>query len=101
MENWPEKIYFFMAILLSFLLVACLACADYDELIEMDILSSIPAYENPDLEGLKANKQDRDKLFVQSAFPVICFSSFFFIEQLPHFCSPILSSPRSMSVLRC
>jgi hypothetical protein len=101
MKNRPEKIYFFLAILLSFLLIACSVYAHYDELIEIDLLSSHPTFENPDLEGLVADKQNKAKIFVQSASPVICFSGFFCLEQLPHFSSPILFSPRSTSILRC
>ena len=101
MKNRPEKIYFFLAILLPFLLIACSVCAHYDELIEIDFLSSHPTLENADIEGLVADKQNRAKIFVQSAPPVICFSMFFFIDQLPQSFSPILSSPLSISVLRC
>jgi len=101
MKNKRERIYSFLAILISFLLIACSVYAHYDELIEIDFLSSHPSFENPDLEGLVGDKQNKAKIFVQSPSPVICFSSFFCIEQLPHFSSPILSSPRSISVLRC
>jgi hypothetical protein len=101
MKDRPEKIYSFLAILISFLLIASSVYAHYDEIIEIDLLSSHPTFENPDLEGLVADKQSKAKIFVQSASPIMCFSSFFCIEQLPHFSSPILFSPRSISNLRC
>ena len=101
MKNRAEKISFPLAILLSFLLMASPVCAHYDELIEMDIISSLPAFENPDLERLEADKQDRAKIFVQSASLVTCFSSFFLIDQFSRFYSSIHSSPRSTSILRC
>ena len=94
MKNRPKKIYFFLAILISVLLIVCSVSAHYDELTEIDLLSSHPTFEHPDLEGLEADKQDRAKIFVQGDSPVICFSSSFSIDQLPHFYSPILSSPR-------
>jgi hypothetical protein len=101
MKNRTERIYFLLAILLSFLLISSLAYAHYDELIEIDLLSSYPAFENPDQEGLAADKQNNAKVFVQISSPVICSSSFFYIEQLQHFSSPLLSFPGSISVLRC
>jgi hypothetical protein len=101
MKNWPEKISFFLAILISFLLIASSVYAHYDELIEIDLLSSHPTFENPDPEGLIADKQNKAKIFVQSPSHAICFSSFFTSEELPHFSSPILFSPPSISNLRC
>jgi hypothetical protein len=101
MKNRPEKIFSFLAILISVLLIACSVFARYDELTEIDLLSSHPTFENADLEGLEADKQNRAKMFVQSDSPEICFSSFSFIKQIPHFFSPLLSSPQSISVLRC
>ena len=101
MKNRPEKIYSFLAILISFFLIASSVYAHYDELIEIDLFSSHPTLENPDPEGLAAGKQNKARIFVQISSPVICSSSFFCIEQLPHFSSPILFSPWSISILRC
>lgn len=101
MNNRPEKIFFFLAILISVFLIVCSVSARYDELTEIDLLSSHPTFENADLEGLEADKQNRAKIFAQEASPVICFSSSFIIDQLPHFYSPIFSCPPSIFVLRC
>ena len=101
MKNRPEKKYSFLAILISFLLIASSVYAHYGEVIEIDFLSFHPTFESPDLEVLVTDKQNKAKIFVQSAPPVICFSSFFCIEPLSHFSSPILLSPWSISILRC
>jgi len=101
MKNSRKKIFSFLAILISVLLIACSVSARYDELTEIDFLSSHPTFENADMEGLEADKQNRAKIFVQSASPEICFSSFFCIKQISHFFSPLLSSHQSISVLRC
>ncbi len=101
MKDRSEEIYFFLSIFFSFLLIACSVCAQDDELIEIDLLSSPPTLERPELKDLEADKQEGTKIFAQHPSPAICFSSFFFIDQLPHFWSPILYLPRSISVLRC
>jgi hypothetical protein len=101
MKNSRKKIFSFLAILISVLLIGYSVSAHYDELTEIDFLSSHPTFENADMEGLEADKQNRAKIFVQSASPEICISSFFCIKQISHFFSPLLSSPQSISVLRC
>lgn len=101
MKNSREKIFSFLAILISFLLIACSVSALYDELAEIDFLSSHPTFENADMEGLEADKQNRAKIFVQSVSPEICFSGFICDKQVPHFFSPLLSFRQSISVLRC
>jgi hypothetical protein len=101
MKNKPEKLYAFLAILILFLLIVCPAYSHYNELIEIDFLSSHSSFENPDLEGLLADKQNKAKIFVQSSSSVNCFSSFFCIEQFPRVSSPILSLIGPISILRC
>ncbi len=100
-KNRPGKIFIYLPILLSILLIVCSAYAHYDEIIEIDLLSLQPTFENADMEGLVADKQNKAKVFVQIAAPVICFSSFILPDQVPYFHSPNFSSPLSTLILRC
>ena len=77
MENRPEKLLFPLAILLSFLLISGSVSARYDELKEIDFLSSHPIFENADLEVLEADKQNRTKAFAQGACSRNLFFQFF------------------------
>lgn len=100
MKNKLGKLYIFIAILISFLLIACSAYSHCDKLIEVDFLSSHPSFENHDLESLVADKQNKAKIIVQSSFPIISFSMYFCSERFPHVSSPILSPNGSTSILR-
>ncbi len=95
------EINFFLAIFLSLLLMTASVYAHYDELIELDLLSSYAAFENPDQEGPAADKQNNAKVFVQISSIVICSPSFLSIEQFLLFCPPNPSIPPSAFVLRC
>jgi hypothetical protein len=101
MKNKREKLSTFLALLISFLLIACSGYSHYNKLMEIDFLSSHSSFENPDLEGLLADKQDKAKIFVQSSSSVNGSLSFFGIEPFPQVSSPILSSLGSISILRC
>jgi len=101
MKNERGGKSFFLPILVSFLLLAGSFYAHYNELSEIDFLSSQPAFENGDLEVTAADNQNKAKFFVQAAVPVICFSSFRFHDRFPFFPIPILSSSLSTPILRC
>jgi hypothetical protein len=101
MKNKPEKLFTFLAIFIASLLMACSVYSHYNELIEIDSLSTHSSFENPDPEGLLADKQNKAKSLTQSSSLLFCFSSFFRMEPLPLFSSPIPSTVESISVLRC
>ncbi len=101
MKNRSEKKYLFPTLLFSILLIACSSLGHYDELLEIDLFSFQHAFENPDVKGLASDKQNLPIIFVNSTSPEICFSSFFFINPLPHSFPSILSSFQPISILRC
>ncbi len=101
MKKKPAISYSFLAIMVSFLLIAGSAYSHYDELMEIDLLSSHLSFENPDLEGLLADKPNKVIIFVQSSFVLFCFSSLLRVEPLPLFSSPVPSSDGAISILRC
>jgi hypothetical protein len=101
LKNRAGEINFFLAIFLPLLLMAASVYAHYNELIELDLLSSYAALENPDQEGPAADKQNNAKVFFQISSIVICSSSFLPFQQFLLFCSPTPSIPSSAFVLRC
>jgi hypothetical protein len=101
MKNKLKKLTSTLAIGMAFLLIACSAYSYYDEIIEIDFLSSHSSFENPDMEGLLADKQNKTKIFIQSSSPVISFSSSSCIEQFPLSSSLNLFPQGAISILRC
>ncbi len=101
MKTKPLISYTFLAITFSFLLIAGSAYSHYDELMEIDFLCSHPSFENPDLEGLLADKPNKVKIFVANSFLLICFSSLLRVEPLPLFSPPVPSMDGVISILRC
>ena len=101
MKNKPEKLFTFLAIFVAFLLIACSVYSHYNALVEMDSLSAHSSFENPDPEGLLADKQNKAMSLIQSTSLLFCFSSFSRTDPLPLFSSPIPSSDGAISILRC
>jgi len=89
MKNERGGKSFFLPILVSFLLLAGSFYAHYNELSEIDFLSSQPAFENGDLEVTAADNQNKAKFFVLAAVPVLfSYPNSFFLPINPH--SPLL-----------
>ena len=83
MKNRQKRIQSSLAIIISFLIVLCPAYLQYNDLIEIDFLSLIPSFENPDPDNLLSDEQNKTKIFVSSLSPVISLLGFSGIGQPP------------------
>jgi hypothetical protein len=101
MNNRPEGIQSFLVITISFLLVVWPAYLQYNDLIELDVLSPNSALENFDPDNLLADKHDKTNLSVTTISPPISFFIFFWVAHLAHLSFQICSPDQPFSVLRC
>ncbi len=90
-----------LALFIAFHLAFCLAYLQYNELIEIDILSPRHSFENPDQENLLPDHQGKAKIFIQGFSPAVCFLSFILIKQPSRFSFQIDPLDGRIPVLRC
>jgi len=90
-----------VAIFISLLMVACPAYLHYNELIEIDFLSSSPVLENLDLSNLATDKQSKIKIFGFLSSSAICLLALAWIEHSSHLSFQVFSLHQSNTLLRC
>lgn len=100
MKNRPERIQSFLVLIISFFLAVYPVYFQYNDLIEIDFLSPDPILENLDQEDLRADEQNKTKIFVLIFSPEISFSGSSSTGHLPCLSSPIFSLDQPISVLR-
>jgi len=101
MKNGLKRIQPLLVIVISSLLVICPAYLQYNDLMEIDFLSLIPGFENPDSDNLLAYEQNKAKIFVSTLSPVISPIGISWMGQAPQFSFYILFPDRPFTVLRC
>jgi hypothetical protein len=101
MWTMPPRIKFLLAIGISFVLIAYPVYLQYNNLIEIDFLSTHPSFESLDQENLLADEQSKIKIFVPNSSPEVNLLKIFFQEQVPRFSFQVFSLQPSASILRC
>ena len=101
MKNRPERILSSLAIIISFLVAFCPAYLQYDSLIEIDFLSPVPGFENPDSDNLLSDEQSKTKIFVSGFSPAISHLGVCGVGQPPQLSPPIFHPDPPIGVLRC
>jgi hypothetical protein len=101
MKNWQERIKSFLVLAISFLVLLYPIYLQYNNLSEIDLFSSHPAFEILDQEDLLFHKENQTKIFAGSISTEFSPFSFFSIGQFPSFSFPNVSFVRPVSILRC
>ncbi len=101
MKNRPKRIQSSLGIIISLLVTFCPAYLQYNALTEIDFLSLIPGFENPDSDNLLSDEQNRTKIFVSSFSPAISLFGIFGMGQPPQLSPHIFLPDQPINVLRC
>jgi hypothetical protein len=91
----------FLAVYISLLFLLCPAYLQYDDLTEIDFLSSQPSFENFDLDNLIADKNTKTKVHVSISSLLISPLDFSSFGQSLHLSADVFSLVQPILVLRC
>ena len=100
MKFTAKKIQPFLATFISLLFLFCPAYLQYNDLKEVDFLSSHPSFENFDLDNLVADENGKTKVHGSIFSPLISSSDFCLMGQTSHsYLTPSVAQP--ILALRC